>query len=69
MCVWDIFGLRKKNLFFGVVELDVRGIIGVDLFGIIDVVVKYVLEGYDCGVNWVVFYFIMFFIVFGVDDC
>ncbi|TSL47686.1 Coatomer subunit alpha [Bagarius yarrelli] len=42
--VWDISGLRKKNLSPGAVETDVRGITGVDLFGASDAVVKHVLE-------------------------
>lgn len=37
-------GLRKKNLSPGAVETDVRGITGVDLFGVSDAVVKHVLE-------------------------
>ncbi|ETE64794.1 Coatomer subunit alpha, partial [Ophiophagus hannah] len=36
--------LRKKNLSPGVVESEVRGITGVDLFGTTDAVVKHVLE-------------------------
>lgn len=39
------------------------------MFGNIDVVVKFVFEGYDRGVNWVLFYFIMFLIVLVGDDC
>lgn len=37
-------GLRKKNLSPGAVETEVRGISGVDLFGVSDAVVKHVLE-------------------------
>lgn len=37
-------GLRKKNLSPGTVETEVRGISGVDLFGVSDAVVKHVLE-------------------------
>ncbi|CAB1326504.1 unnamed protein product [Coregonus sp. 'balchen'] len=54
--VWDISGLRKKNLSPGAVETDVRGISGVDLFGASDAVVKHVLEGHDRGVNWAAFH-------------
>lgn len=37
-------GLRKKNLSPGAVDTEVRGISGVDLFGVSDAVVKHVLE-------------------------
>ncbi|XP_004390279.1 coatomer subunit alpha, partial [Trichechus manatus latirostris] len=66
--VWDISGLRKKNLSPGAVESDVRGITGVDLFGTTDAVVKHVLEGHDRGVNWAAFHPTMPLIVSGADD-
>ncbi|XP_041036564.1 coatomer subunit alpha [Carcharodon carcharias] len=66
--VWDISGLRKKNLSPGAVESDVRGISGVDLFGTTDAVVKHVLEGHDRGVNWAAFHPTMPLIVSGADD-
>ncbi|MEQ2182644.1 hypothetical protein GOODEAATRI_024437 [Goodea atripinnis] len=66
--VWDISGLRKKNLSPGAVETDVRGITGVDLFGASDAVVKHVLEGHDRGVNWAAFHPTMPLIVSGADD-
>ncbi|XP_057244480.1 coatomer subunit alpha-like, partial [Malurus melanocephalus] len=66
--VWDISGLRKKNLSPGAVESDVRGITGVDLFGTTDAVVKHVLEGHDRGVNWAAFHPSMPLIVSGADD-
>uniref|UniRef100_A0A669B4S6 COPI coat complex subunit alpha n=1 Tax=Oreochromis niloticus TaxID=8128 RepID=A0A669B4S6_ORENI len=66
--VWDISGLRKKNLSPGAVETDVRGISGVDLFGASDAVVKHVLEGHDRGVNWAAFHPSMPLIVSGADD-
>uniref|UniRef100_A0A8C2ZI24 Coatomer subunit alpha n=1 Tax=Cyclopterus lumpus TaxID=8103 RepID=A0A8C2ZI24_CYCLU len=66
--VWDISGLRKKNLSPGAVETDVRGISGVDLFGASDAVVKHVLEGHDRGVNWAAFHPTMPLIVSGADD-
>uniref|UniRef100_A0AAX7VIS8 Coatomer subunit alpha n=1 Tax=Astatotilapia calliptera TaxID=8154 RepID=A0AAX7VIS8_ASTCA len=66
--VWDISGLRKKNLSPGAVETEVRGISGVDLFGASDAVVKHVLEGHDRGVNWAAFHPTMPLIVSGADD-
>uniref|UniRef100_A0A668TC66 COPA/B second beta-propeller domain-containing protein n=1 Tax=Oreochromis aureus TaxID=47969 RepID=A0A668TC66_OREAU len=66
--VWDISGLRKKNLSPGAVETEVRGISGVDLFGASDAVVKHVLEGHDRGVNWAAFHPSMPLIVSGADD-
>lgn len=41
-------GLRKKNLSPGAVDTEVRGISGVDLFGVSDAVVKHVLEVRIC---------------------
>uniref|UniRef100_A0A8C7GJN1 COPI coat complex subunit alpha n=1 Tax=Oncorhynchus kisutch TaxID=8019 RepID=A0A8C7GJN1_ONCKI len=66
--VWDISGLRKKNLSPSAVETEVRGISGVDLFGASDAVVKHVLEGHDRGVNWAAFHPSMPLIVSGADD-
>lgn len=72
--VWDVSGLRKKNVSIG------GGIPGMppgmgpgngqgqDLFGATDVVVKHVLEGHTRGVNWASFHKTLSLIVSGSDD-
>ena len=52
--VWDISGLRKKSAAPGPVGLDdhSKNPTPGDLFGQADVIVKFVLEGHDRGVNW-----------------
>lgn len=68
--VWDISGLRKKNVAPGPGGLDdhLKGAGHTDLFGQSDAVVKHVLEGHDRGVNWACFHPTMPLIVSGADD-
>ncbi|KAI9366723.1 coatomer WD associated region-domain-containing protein, partial [Zopfochytrium polystomum] len=68
--VWDISGLRKKHASPQSMTLDDshRGGAQADMFGNTDVVVKYVLEGHDRGVNWASFHPNLPFIVSGSDD-
>ncbi|KAF8399255.1 hypothetical protein HHK36_015120 [Tetracentron sinense] len=65
--VWDIGALRKKTVsptedILRLSEMDT------DLFGGVDIVVKYVLEGHDRGVNWAAFHPSLPLIVSGADD-
>ncbi|GKV24127.1 hypothetical protein SLEP1_g33778 [Rubroshorea leprosula] len=62
--VWDIGALRKKS----VSPADGLGQMNNDIFGNIDVVTKYVLEGHDRGVNWAAFHPTLPLIVSGADD-
>ena len=68
--VWDISGLRKKNVAPGPGGLDdhIRNPGHTDLFGTSDAIVKHVLEGHDRGVNWATFHPSMPLIVSGADD-
>ncbi|KAI9497476.1 coatomer protein alpha subunit [Zychaea mexicana] len=68
--VWDISGLRKKNqaptpMSF---EDSLNRQSQADLFGSTDVMVKYVLEGHDHGVNWASFHPTLPLIVSAGDD-
>ncbi|KAF4369616.1 coatomer subunit alpha-1 [Cannabis sativa] len=65
--VWDIGALRKKS---GSPPDDMLRLsqMNTDLFGGVDVVVKYVLEGHDRGVNWAAFHPTLPLIVSGADD-
>lgn len=63
--VWDISGLRKKNSSPGEPSLPLAQS---DLFGNLDVTVKYVLEGHDRGVNWASFHHSLPLLVSGSDD-
>ncbi|KAI8140852.1 coatomer protein alpha subunit [Fennellomyces sp. T-0311] len=68
--VWDISGLRKKNqaptpMSF---EDSFNRQSQADLFGSTDVMVKYVLEGHDHGVNWASFHPTLPLIVSAGDD-
>jgi coatomer subunit alpha len=67
--VWDISGLRKKNVSitpdFGAQS---QNNAANDLFGTSDVVVKHVLEGHIRGVNWATFHPTMPLIASGADD-
>lgn len=69
--VWDISGLRKKNVAPGPEsfqsQLQRQGG-SPDLFGQTDGVVKHVLEGHDRGVNWAAFHPTLPLIVSGADD-
>ncbi|XP_013393085.1 coatomer subunit alpha [Lingula anatina] len=68
--VWDISGLRKKNVAPGPGGLEdrLRNPNQTDLFGTSDAIVKHVLEGHDRGVNWVSFHPTLPLIVSGADD-
>ncbi|KAK6042602.1 hypothetical protein COOONC_19893, partial [Cooperia oncophora] len=69
--IWDISGLRKKQLPGGGGSAPRSGTgpqSQADLFGQPDVVVKHVLEGHDRGVNWVAFHHSMPILVSGSDD-
>ncbi|KAG2172138.1 hypothetical protein INT44_006607 [Umbelopsis vinacea] len=69
--VWDISGLRKKNQAPGSQAYEDhfnRQNSQADLFGSTDVMVKYVLEGHDRGVNWATFHPTMPLIVSAGDD-
>lgn len=65
--VWDISGLRKKTV-SPADDLSRLAQMNTDLFGGGDVVVKYVLEGHDRGVNWAAFHTSLPLIVSGADD-
>jgi coatomer subunit alpha len=75
--VWDTTGLRKKQMGeptgpsidsnqsrAGVAALNVQA----ELFGTNDVVVKYVLEGHDRGVNWASFHPTLPLLASAADD-
>ena len=69
--VWDISGLRKKNVAPGPESFhsQLQRTTGTpDLFGQTDAVVKHVLEGHDRGVNWASFHPTLPLIVSGADD-
>ncbi|KAL5563094.1 hypothetical protein UlMin_032841 [Ulmus minor] len=65
--VWDIGALKKKS---GSPPDDMLRLsqMNTDLFGGVDAVVKYVLEGHDRGVNWAAFHPTLPLIVSGADD-
>ncbi|KAK8940511.1 Coatomer subunit alpha-3 [Platanthera zijinensis] len=65
--VWDIGALRKKTMSPADDVLRLSHL-NSDLFGGIDAVVKYVLEGHDRGVNWASFHPNLPLIVSGADD-
>lgn len=60
--VWDISGLRAKK------NTDTSMALPQDLFGSTDVVVKWVLEGHEKGVNWAAFHPTKPLIVSAADD-
>ncbi|XP_062098492.1 coatomer subunit alpha-1-like [Humulus lupulus] len=67
--VWDISSLKKKSGTSAPVDDILRlGQMNSDLFGGVDSVVKYVLEGHDRGVNWASFHPTLPLIVSGADD-
>ncbi|KAI9312090.1 coatomer protein alpha subunit [Dichotomocladium elegans] len=69
--VWDISGLRKKNQAPSAMAFEdpfTRQNPQNDLFGSTDVMVKYVLEGHDHGVNWAAFHPTLPLIVSAGDD-
>ena len=70
--VWDISGLKQKSTTAQPMSLEeqiARANSGqVDIFGSMDVVVKYVLEGHDRGVNWATFHPALPLIVSSSDD-
>ncbi|CAI0422907.1 unnamed protein product [Linum tenue] len=65
--VWDTAALRKKTVSPADDILRLSQLNG-DLFGGVDAVVKYVLEGHDRGVNWAAFHPTLPLIVSGADD-
>eukprot|EP00262_Sarcandra_glabra_P020952 TRINITY_DN854_c0_g2_i1.p1 TRINITY_DN854_c0_g2~~TRINITY_DN854_c0_g2_i1.p1 ORF type:complete len:1231 (-),score=237.04 TRINITY_DN854_c0_g2_i1:419-4111(-) len=65
--VWDIGALRKKTVSPADDILRLSQM-NTDLFGGVDAVVKYVLEGHDRGVNWAAFHPSLPLIVSGADD-
>ncbi|KAI9246190.1 coatomer protein alpha subunit [Sporodiniella umbellata] len=68
--VWDITGLRKKSqapTSMSFEDLNRAGPSG-DMFGVTDVMVKYVLEGHDHGVNWASFHPTLPLIISAGDD-
>ncbi|XP_030549540.1 coatomer subunit alpha-2-like [Rhodamnia argentea] len=65
--VWDISALKKKTASPGDDLLRLSQM-NTDLFGGVDAVVKYVLEGHDRGVNWATFHPTLPLIVSGADD-
>ncbi|PIA55942.1 hypothetical protein AQUCO_00700334v1 [Aquilegia coerulea] len=65
--VWDIGALRKKTV-SPADDLLRLSQMNTDLFGGVDAVVKYVLEGHDRGVNWASFHPTLPLIVSGADD-
>ncbi|KAI9338024.1 coatomer protein alpha subunit [Pilaira anomala] len=68
--VWDITGLRKKSQAPSAMTMDDMGRPGPggDMFGTTDVMVKYVLEGHDHGVNWASFHPTLPLIISAGDD-
>jgi coatomer protein complex subunit alpha (xenin) len=69
--VWDFSALRKKTVSIGGMPPSMSSMkdqAASDLFGVNDVIVKYVLEGHTRGVNWAAFYKKMPLIVSGADD-
>ncbi|XP_010526595.1 PREDICTED: coatomer subunit alpha-1 [Tarenaya hassleriana] len=65
--VWDIGALRKKTVSPADDILRLSQM-NTDLFGGVDAIVKYVLEGHDRGVNWAAFHPTLPLIVSGADD-
>jgi len=76
--VWDTTGLRKKQMGEGAMD-PMRGPpasattsaamnVQAELFGTNDVVVKYVLEGHDRGVNWACFHPTLPLLASAADD-
>lgn len=65
--VWDIGALKKKTV-SPADDLLRLSQMNTDLFGGVDAVVKYVLEGHDRGVNWASFHPTLPLIVSGADD-
>ncbi|XP_019057409.1 PREDICTED: coatomer subunit alpha-1-like [Tarenaya hassleriana] len=65
--VWDIGALRKKTV-SPADDIMRLGQMNSDLFGGVDAIVKYVLEGHDRGVNWAAFHPTLPLIVSGADD-
>ncbi|KAM1098516.1 hypothetical protein ACFX2I_015754 [Malus domestica] len=65
--VWDIGSLKKKTVSPSDDILRLSQM-NTDLFGGVDAVVKYVLEGHDRGVNWASFHPNLPLIVSGADD-
>ncbi|KAF9609189.1 hypothetical protein IFM89_013579 [Coptis chinensis] len=65
--VWDIGALRKKTVSSADDSLRLSEM-SLDMFGGVDAMVMYVLEGRDRGVNWASFHPTLPLIVSGADD-
>uniref|UniRef100_A0A1D1YPU5 Coatomer subunit alpha n=1 Tax=Anthurium amnicola TaxID=1678845 RepID=A0A1D1YPU5_9ARAE len=65
--VWDIGSLRKKTV-SPTDDISRLSQMNTDLFGGVDAVVKYVLEGHDRGVNYASFHPSLPLVVSGADD-
>ncbi|KAF9593664.1 hypothetical protein IFM89_024481 [Coptis chinensis] len=65
--VWDIGALRKKTVSSADDSLRLSEM-SLDMFGGVDAMVMYVLEGHDRGVNWASFHPTLPLIVSGADD-
>lgn len=65
--VWDISGLRKQGSTGGDDFMKI-GQLNQELFGSSDVMVKYILEGHERGVNWAAFHPTQDLIVSASDD-
>lgn len=72
--VWDISGLRKRHLAPTSAprsfedQLQRKQLPQQDIFGNVNAIVKYVLEGHDKGVNWAAFHPTLPLIVSAADD-
>lgn len=70
--VWDFSALKQKSTTAQPMSLDEQiaraNSAQMDLFGNMDVIVKYVLEGHDRGVNWATFHPALPLIVSASDD-
>lgn len=65
--VWDVSGLKKKSATGD--DLNAKfSQLNQDLFGTNDVMVKYILEGHDRGVNWATFHPNLQLIISAADD-
>ncbi|ETO16723.1 hypothetical protein RFI_20613 [Reticulomyxa filosa] len=64
--IWDISGLKKRST--SVLEESNTNKASQDVFGNVDAVVKFVLEGHSRGVNWASFHPTMNLVVSGADD-
>jgi len=67
--VWDFSGLRKRSVNSnGEFGMQQQGVGQGDLFGSMDVVTKFTLEGHSRGVNWAAFHRALSLVVTAADD-